>query len=104
MEKEYKYRIKVEVIGEPDADWLKAPERAREGFECDGFVILGSNAEGSFSYIDSMSVHDIAKSILPSDLLLQGAILAQAYFNTDMVEKEHAMHKLLAEAITSKEE
>lgn len=104
MEKTYKYRIKVELIGEPDKDGLKMLETVGQGFECDGFAIIGDSVDDTVTFIHDMSIDEVAKSIVPDDVLMQAAILAQAYFNTDMVKKEHAIRKLLAEAITSKEE
>lgn len=105
MEKEYKYRIKVEVIGEPDADDLKMLESIGEGIECDGLLILGDRREHSTELVHKASIDDIARMITPCVDLMQAAILAQAYFNTNMVKKEHAMlsmSELLIEAIKSK--
>lgn len=107
MEKENKYRIKVELIGEPDKDGLKMLETVGEGIECNGFVILVNKGERALTYIHNMSIKGIAESIVPDTDLMRAAILAQAYFNTEMVKKEHAirsMSKLMAEAITSKGE
>lgn len=107
MEKTYKYRIKIEVIGEPNEDDLKMLETAGEGFECDGFTLIGDNADETSIFIHEMSIDDIARLIMLDDHLLQAAILAQAYFNADMAKKEHAirsMSKLLTEAIKSKGE
>lgn len=107
MEKTYKYRIKVEVLGEPDKDSLKVLETVGEGFECNGFVILGDRVEDTVTFIHDMSIDEVAKSIVPDEDLMQAAILAQAYFNADMAKKEHAirsMSKLLTEAIKSKGE
>ena len=106
MEKTYKYRIKVELIGEPDKDGLEMLETVGEGFECDGFAIIGDKVEDTVTFIHDMSIDEIAKSIVPDDDLMQAAILAQAYFNTEMVMKEHAirsMSELLAKAIVGKE-
>lgn len=106
MEKEYKYRIKIEVLSEPDEEDLKMLELIGDGIDCDGFLILGDKREKSTELIHEASIEDIARMIAPSVDLMQAAILAQAYFNTEMVKKEHAMRsmsKLLAEAITSKE-
>ena len=106
MEKTYKYRIKVEV-GEPNEDDLKMLETVGEGFECDGFTLIGDDADGTSIFIHDMSIDDIAHLIMRNDALLQAAILAQAYFNADMAKKEHAirsMRKLLTEAIKSKGE
>ena len=105
MEKTYKYRIKIEVIGEPNEDDLKMLETAGEGFECDGFTLIGDNADGTSIFIHGMSIDDIARLIMRDDALLQAAILAQAYFNADMVKKEYALRSmsgLLIEAIKSK--
>lgn len=107
MEKETKYRIKVELIGEPDKDGLKLLETVGEGIECNGFVILGDNEDHALTLIHNMNIKDIAESIMPDKELMQAAILAQAYFNTDMVMKEHAFRsvsELLTEAIKSKGE
>ena len=107
MEKEYKYRIKVELIGEPDKDGLKLLETVGEGIECNGFVILGNNGERTLTLIHNMNIKGIAESIMPDKELMQAAILAQAYFNTEMVMKEHAlqsMSELIAEVFKSKEE
>ena len=105
MEKEYKYRIEVEVIGEPDANDLKMLESIGEGIECDGFLILGDRRENSTELVHEASIDDIARMITPCADLMQAAILAQAYFNSNMVKKEHAMRsmsELLIEAIKSK--
>ena len=107
MEKTYKYRIKVEVIGEPNEDDLKMLETAGEGFECYGFTLIGDNAEDTLTFIHGMSINEIARSIAPDDDLMQAAILAQGYFNTEMVMKEHmlrSMSDLLTKAIKGKGE
>lgn len=105
MEKEYKYRIKIEVIGEANEDDLKMLETVGEGFECNGFTLIGDNADRTSIFIHGMSIDDIARLIMRDDHLLQAAILAQVYFNSNMVQKEYAMRsmsELLIEAIKSK--
>lgn len=107
MEKEFKYRIKIEVIGEANEDDLKMLETAGEGFECDGFALIGNNADATSIFIHELSIDDIAHLIMLDNHLLQAAILAQAYFNAETAEKEHAirsMSKQLIEAIKSKGE
>lgn len=107
MEKTYKYRIKVEVLGEPDKDSLKVLETVGEGFECNGFVILGDRVEDTVTFIHDMSIDEVAKSIVPDEDLMQAAILAQAYFHTEMAMKEHTLRsvtEMLSKTIMGKEE
>lgn len=106
MEKTYKYRIKVEVLGEPDKDSLKVLETVGEGIECNGFVILGDRVEDTVTFIHDMSIDEVAKSIVPDEDLMQAAILAQAYFHTEMAMKEHTLRsvtEMLSKTIMGKE-
>ena len=69
-----KYRIKVESVDGMD---LRLDEQYKNGIECDGFVIVAHDGEGSTVAIHHMNVLGIAEGIADSDELMAGAAIAE---------------------------
>lgn len=87
----YKYRIKVEAIGEAECkDMLD--EKLTEGIECDGFVILGDRDHKQGAIIKhGVNDIDIAGLIAEDADMLGASLIAKAMKDAcELKKKERA--------------
>ena len=87
----YKYRIKVEVIGEGEGK-VKLDEKLTEGIECNGFVILGDrDHKQGVTVMHDINDIDIAALIAENADILGASLIAKAMKDTyELKKKERA--------------
>lgn len=73
----YKYRIKVEAIGEGECK-VMLDEKITEGIECNGFVILGDRDKKGAIIRHDVNDIDIAGLIVEDAGMLGASLIAKA--------------------------
>ena len=73
----YKYRIKVEAIGEVEGKAM-LDEKLTEGIECNGFVILGDRDKQETIIKHDVNDIDIASLIAEDADMLGASLIAKA--------------------------
>lgn len=83
----YKYRIKVEAIGEGECkDMLD--EKLTEGIECNGLVILGDRDKKGTIIKHDVNVIDIAELIAEDADMLGASLIAKAMKDAYELQKK----------------
>lgn len=97
----YKYRIKVEAIGEGECKNM-LDEELTEGIECDGFVILGErdHKQGAIIKHDINDI-DIAGLIAEDADMLGASLIAKAMKDDYELKKKRARRELVRQAAQS---
>lgn len=86
----YKYRIKVEAIGEGECK-VMLDEKLTEGIECNGFVILGDRDKQGAIIKQDVNDIDIAGLIAEDADMLGASLIAKAMTDAcELKKKERA--------------
>ena len=94
----YKYRIKMEAIGEGECkDMLD--EKLTEGIECNGFVIIGDRDEQGDIIRHDVNDIDIAGLIAEDADMLSASLIAKAMKDAYELKKKERAGNLLGKLL-----
>lgn len=94
----YKYRIKVEAIGEGECKEM-LDEKLTEGIECNGFVIIGDRDEQGDIIRHDVNDIDIAGLIAEDADMLSASLIAKAMKDAYELKKKERAGNLLGKLL-----
>ncbi len=98
-----KYRLKLELIDNEAGDQGEAEDivrRFNEAPECNGFVLLSKNDEGTgYSAINGLSLDDLAYLIMGNSNMMAASAIARGKFDAIRIMDEDKGKKAMAKLI-----